>query len=133
MSQRIEQLNSKIAKFNELLKNLALADSHVNFVTHDEEFWPLGQCVQSHVLAQDGLHLSKRGVVTLAKTLLSKVEVFQLSVRSERAQACTPDEPQNPDSSEQAPSVGSDSQDEEFPPTTPSCLCRRCRLTLRCQ
>ncbi len=56
--------------------------SHLHFVNNDMEFWPYGQCIETHLLVQDGLHLNKRGVRTLAYTLLGEVEAFQLKART---------------------------------------------------
>ena len=83
MSQRTEQLNRKVAKFNQLLWEFTLTQSYLHFVNNDVEFWPSGQGVQAHLLAQDGLHMSKKGVCTLAETLVSEVEAFQLNARSQ--------------------------------------------------
>ena len=118
MTQRLEQLNFRISKFNQLLMELTQTLSHLHFVNNDAKFWLAGQGVQTHLLAKDGLHLSPRGVSTLAKTLVSEIEAFQLPARV--PQSLSP-EPESHVSSLGCPSHGSEV--DEYPPLPkPACM-----------
>ena len=113
MSQRTEQRNSKLSKFNQLLWEFTLTESHLHFVNNDVEFWPTGQCLQTHLLAKDGLHLTERGVISLTETLVSMVEASQLDHRLTVPFAESKERESHVDSLEYS-SVGSESYD--YPP-----------------
>ena len=85
---RIKIINGLIQKYNELVCSLCKVNAHLHFVNHDEVFQPNGQGVQSHLLARDGLHLSKRGIGLVAKALLNSLETFKF--HRNKVEACQP-------------------------------------------